>query len=85
MRTQTASKNHWREISKSKLDDGTATSVDLLLTNLDNGKELQYSGLVPLMIERYGFYEGKGTPYRVEPSEVLEVFPFLKEKAKKAE
>jgi hypothetical protein len=36
------------------------------------------------MIERYGFYEGKGTPYRVEPADVLEVFPYLKEKAKKA-
>jgi hypothetical protein len=35
------------------------------------------------MIERYGFYEGKGTPYRVEPRQVIEVFDFLKEKIKK--
>jgi hypothetical protein len=30
------------------------------------------------MIERYGFYEGKGTRYRVEPRAVLEVLDFLK-------
>jgi hypothetical protein len=30
------------------------------------------------MIERYGFYEGKGTPYRVEPGKVLEVLDFIK-------
>jgi hypothetical protein len=37
------------------------------------------------MIERYGFYEGRGTSYRVEPRQVLEVFDFLKERAKKRE
>src|SRR5262249_35493691 len=37
--------------------------------------------LVPYMIERYGFYEGKGTSYRVEPRQVVEVFDFLKTKA----
>jgi hypothetical protein len=30
------------------------------------------------MIERYGFYEGKGTMYRVDPRQILEVFDFLK-------
>jgi len=35
------------------------------------------------MIERYGFYEGKGTSYRVEPKQVVELFDFLKVKAKK--
>jgi hypothetical protein len=30
------------------------------------------------MIERYGFYEGKGLRYRVEPAQILEVFDFLK-------
>jgi hypothetical protein len=29
------------------------------------------------MIRRYGFYEGKGTPYRVDPRKVLEVLDFL--------
>jgi hypothetical protein len=35
------------------------------------------------MIERYGLYEGKGTPYRVEPRRVLEVFDFVKRKDEK--
>ena len=47
------------------------------MRNLDNGKQIRYSLLVPHMIERYGFYEGKGTPYRVEPRQVVEVFDFL--------
>jgi hypothetical protein len=64
--------------------DKIGTSCDAELENLTAKKKLKYSLLVPQMIERYGFYEGTGTPYRVEPSEVLEVFPFLKEKAKKA-
>ena len=55
------------------------TSEDAHVENLDNGKKINYSCLVPFMIERYGFYEGKGTPYRVEPRDVIEVFDFLKE------
>ena len=52
------------------------------MKRLDNGKKLEYSGLVPRMIERYGFYEGKGTSFRVEPKQILEVFDFLKPAAK---
>jgi hypothetical protein len=59
--------------------DDTSTSRDAIVENLDNGKKLKYSLLVPHMIERYGFYEGKGTPYRVEPRRVIEVFDFLTE------
>ena len=38
--------------------------------------------LVPLMIERYGFYEGTGTPYRVDPQQILKVLDFLKSNSK---
>jgi hypothetical protein len=34
------------------------------------------------MVERYGFYEGKGTPYRVEPKQIVEVLDFLKKPTK---
>ena len=61
-------------------NDGTKTNCDAEITNVKTGKSLQYSLLVPYMIERYGFYEGKGTPYRVDPKEVLEVLDFLKPK-----
>jgi hypothetical protein len=35
------------------------------------------------MVERYGYYEGKGTPYRVAPREALEVIDFLAKKARR--
>jgi hypothetical protein len=65
----------------SPFADGTKTNTDVKLHNLDNGKKLQYSLLVPLMIERYGFYEGQDTPFRVDPKQVVEVLDFLKKKS----
>jgi len=57
----------------SPFDDKTKTNIDFTITNLDNKKMLKFSGLVPIMIERYGFYEGHGTPYRVEPAEIIDL------------
>lgn len=68
----------WKGEQLSPFGDGTDTSNDLDLDNLDTGKTLRLSLLVPLMIERYGFYEGHGTPYRVDPRQVVEVLDFLK-------
>ena len=73
----------YKGVQDSPFFDGTKTDSDALVKNVSSGEEMKYSLLVPHMIERYGFYEGKGTPYRVEPSRVLEVFDFLKRKAKK--
>ncbi len=72
----------WRGFQDSPFQDGTKTSQDATVQNLDNGTKLDYSLLVPHMIERYGFYEGKGTRYRVDPRKILEVFDFLKRKDK---
>lgn len=60
--------------------DGIQSGTNVTVENLDAGKKMTYGLLVPYLIERYGFYEGKGTSYRVEPSTVLEVFDFLKPK-----
>lgn len=68
----------YRGYQKSPFADGTKTNCNATLWNLTNNKKLDYSLLVPEMIERYGFYEGKGTPYRVEPRAILEVLDFLK-------
>ncbi|MCI0642304.1 MAG: hypothetical protein L0Y72_14760 [Gemmataceae bacterium] len=57
--------------------DDTRGSSDFIVFTLANGKYVEYAELVPAMIERYGFYEGKGTPYRVEPAAIVEVFEFL--------
>jgi len=68
-----------RGFQLSPFHDDAKTNADATIENLDNGKKLDYSLLVPLMIERYGFYEGKGTPYRVDPERIVEVLDFLKE------
>jgi hypothetical protein len=68
---------------ESPFYDDTRTDTDVTIENVATGKKIRYSLLVPLMIDRYGFYEGKGTRYRVEPSQVLEVFDFIKPKGKK--
>jgi hypothetical protein len=60
--------------------DGTQSGTNVTVENLDTGKKMTYGLLVPYLIERYGFYEGKGTTYRVEPARVLEVFDFIKPK-----
>jgi hypothetical protein len=61
----------------SPFEDGTKSNADITVLNVAGGKKLQYSLLVPYMIERYGFYEGKGTKYRVDPRDVLAVLDFL--------
>jgi hypothetical protein len=34
----------------------------------------------PDMVERYGFYESKGSKYRADPRGIVEFFDFLKPK-----
>ena len=63
----------------SPFNENTKTNIDYKLTNLSSGKTLQFSGLVPIMIERYGFYEGRGTPYRVEPSDIIAVLGLVED------
>jgi hypothetical protein len=67
----------FKGFQESPFEDGTKASCDATVTNLANGKTIRYSLLVPYTIERYGFYEGKGTRYRVDPAQVIEVFDFL--------
>lgn len=72
--------NLFRGVQVSPFNDDTSTNKEVELTNLDNKQSLRYSVLVPIMIERYGFYEGKGTPYRVPPQKIVDVLDFLKAK-----
>ena len=63
--------------------DDTVSGTDVTVENLDTGKKMRYGLLVPYMIERYGFYEGKGTRYRLDPSKALELFDFMEAKTPK--
>ena len=69
---------YFRGLQGSPFRDGTETNAEAVVRNLDSGKEVRYSLLVPEMARRYGFYEGRGTPYRVDPRVVLGVLDFLK-------
>lgn len=62
---------------KSPFRDDTQNGANAVVENLDTGETLEFALLVPIMIERYGFYEGMGTPYRVDPRRVIAVFDFL--------
>jgi len=70
----------YRASVRSPFEDGTGTNCVVTIHNLANDKKLTYSLLVPEMVERYGFYEGKGTRYRLEPRSIIEVCDFLKNK-----
>jgi hypothetical protein len=70
----------FRNVVQSPFHDRTRTNAEATVENLENSKKLSYSLLVPLMIERYGFYEGKGTRFRVDPQAILDVLDFIKGK-----
>ncbi len=67
---------------KSPFEDKTEASIDVKVINLTTGHNIKFSLLLTDMIERYGFYEGKGTAYRLDPVDIIKVFPYLKEKSK---
>ncbi len=71
---------HSRGFVKSPFADGTRSGSNATVTNIETGKKMRYGLLVPYMVERYGFYEGKGTSYRLEPRTVVTVLGFLKKK-----
>ncbi len=58
----------------SPFEDGTSANSDVTIINKKTGHGLSYSLLVPEMIERYGFYEGTGTSYRVDPGLIIDLF-----------
>jgi hypothetical protein len=61
----------------SPFRDGTQTNLLVVADNLDMDRRLEFSLLMPDLIERYGFYEGRGTPYRLDPQKIVEFFDFL--------
>lgn len=73
----------FRATVDSPFDDGTKTNIAVTVHNVGADTSIAYSLLLPHLIERYGFYEGRGTPYRLEPQGVLDVFPFLTAKGER--
>lgn len=58
----------------SPFNDQTDSGHVYTITNLENNQSLKIAKLVAIMIERYGFYEGHGTPYRVPPASIMALF-----------
>lgn len=61
-------------VQSSPFPDGDNTNLTVAVNNLSKGQSLSFSGLLPFLIERYGFYEGEGTSYRVSPQAIAEMF-----------
>ncbi len=67
----------FRGIVNSPFEDGTKANTAANVWNVATGKTIAFSLLIPHIVERYGFYEGKGTTYRVDPRTILDVFDFI--------
>lgn len=67
----------YRGMQESIFNDRLGTNQDWVVENIETGARIEFSGLVPYYIWRYGFYEGH-TSYRLEPSQIIQVFGLLK-------
>ncbi len=61
----------------SPFGDGDVGGSVVYIKNVTTGKELSTADLMPKMIEKYGFYEGIGTKYRLSPETIVGVFDYL--------
>ncbi|MGM0431731.1 MAG: hypothetical protein ACQEQU_03350 [Spirochaetota bacterium] len=52
---------------------GMYKKVNTTVRNLNSGKEITYTDLHIHFVRDYGFYEGKGSSYRLEPEQLVEV------------
>lgn len=54
-------------------DPGIFPKTNTVVRNLELGREITYTDLSIHMIMAHGFYEGRGSGFRLEPSEIVEV------------
>ncbi len=48
-------------------------NMEFSITNLETGESLRFPGLIAHLIRAHQFYEGMGSPYRVDPEIVVRV------------
>ena len=53
--------------------DPTWTSIDFMILNRESGDSFTGPGLIVHLIREHNFFEGKQTPYRVDPQKVMQV------------
>jgi hypothetical protein len=54
-------------------DPGIFPKTNVMIRNTRLGRELTYTDLHIHLIGSHGFYEGTGSPFRLEPAELAEV------------
>lgn len=54
-------------------DRGQYSSLDFTVENLRTGERLNFPGLIVHLIRQHRFYEGKKSPYRVDPEKAVSV------------
>jgi len=52
---------------------GIFAKVNTTVRNLKLDREITYTLLHIHLIGEHGFYEGKGSPFRLEPSDLIEI------------
>jgi hypothetical protein len=50
-----------------------------VVKNRSSGGEITFTDLAVHLIEAHGFYQGRGSPYRLEPDEIVEVLEVRRE------
>lgn len=58
----------------SPFKDGTSSRLDLSLEDQQSGETLEFSSLLPEMISRYCFFEGKSVRHRLDPQQIVDFF-----------
>ncbi len=62
-----------RGLIPSPWGDGLFEKGEVMLRDTLTGRTFRFNGLTLHLIRAHGFYSGKGSPFRIEPGEVIEV------------
>jgi hypothetical protein len=54
-------------------DPGIFPKTNIMVRNIKTGREITYTDLHIHLIGSHGFYEGLGSPFRLEPADLAEV------------
>ena len=54
-------------------DPGVFSKTNIMVKNLSINKEIIFTDLHIHLIEEHGFFEGIGSPFRLDPKEVVEI------------
>ena len=62
----------WSGTQESPFPNMHSAGLDLVVQNTETGQRIQFSSMMPDLIQQYGFYQS--TSYRVDPRQIAEVF-----------